>query len=157
MSPKPTSTKSVARSTTQQVVSAKPKETVPVSSSRSSGGQQAPRPSDVVKVKLNEEKVQEIAYLLAQEGKTWDEYTWVLAEHELKLSAACSNPKQEYRWGGLPNAVKIYPSRVLQVPKEDDVRQLAYEISQRGPSLQDLHWFIAQRKYVEDVIPKSGK
>ncbi len=157
MSPKSSSSKSIAGPSTQQLVSAKPKVAVPSSSSKTIGGQQASRSSDLISVKLNKEKVQEIAYLFAQDGKTWDECTWVLAEYELKLSAACSNPKQDYHWGGLPNVVKIYPSRILYAPKEDDVRQLAYEISQRGPSLQDLHWFIAQRKYIDEVLSKSGK
>ncbi len=129
----------------------------PISASKPAGGQQVSRLSEVVTVKLNEEKVQEIAYLLAQEGKTWDEYTWILADNELKLGSACANPKPDYRCGGLPTVVKIVPSRILQMPKEDDVRQLAYEISQRGPSLQDLHWFIAQRKFVENVIASRGK
>jgi hypothetical protein len=157
MTPKAIRTKPTEGTTFQQLVSAKPKALVPIQSSQPMRGPQLSRPSELVKVKINEEKVQELAYLFAQEGKTWEECTWILAEYELKLGAACSNPKHEYRWGGLPNTIKISPSRVLQTPKEEDIRQLAYEISQRGPSLQDLHWFIAQRKYVSDTISKGGK
>ncbi|OLS15837.1 MAG: hypothetical protein RBG13Loki_0531 [Promethearchaeota archaeon CR_4] len=112
---------------------------------------------NLIEVRLNKEKAQEIAYMLAQEGKTWDECTWMFAEYELKLAVACSNPKHEYKWGGLPKSVKIYPSRILQSPREEDVRQLAYEISQRGSSIQDLHWFIAQRRYVSDFVTHGGK
>ncbi len=132
-----TSSKSGTAAGTQQVVAPKKKVS-----------------SNIVTIKMNEEKIQQIAYLFAQEGKTWDECTWSLAENELRYGAACGYPKSDFKYGGLPSQVKIIPSRVLQEPKQDDIQKLAFEIAQRGPSLQDLHWFIAQRKFIGDSLAK---
>ncbi len=131
-----------------------------IKSASSVGTQQVMTPkkkasSSILTIKMNEEQIQQIAYLVAQEGKTWDECTWMLAENELRYGAACALPKSEFKYGGLPNQVKVIPSHVCIDPKQEDVQKLAFEISQRGPSLQDLHWFIAQRKFIANNIAKS--
>ncbi len=108
---------------------------------------------DLFSLQLDRAKVEELAYLISQEGKTWDEYIWRLAEFELQLGPACGGKKNVFTHSGLPDQVLLHPTKVVKTPMEEDVRALAYEISQRGPSLQDLHWFIAQRQYICKQLP----
>ncbi len=103
---------------------------------------------------MNEEAIQQIAWKLSQEGKTWDECTWSLAENELRYGAAYALPNESVRYGGLPNQISVDASRIRTTLNQEDVQKLAYEISQRGPSLQDLHWFIAQRLFIGDFLAK---
>ncbi|OLS13147.1 MAG: hypothetical protein RBG13Loki_3243 [Promethearchaeota archaeon CR_4] len=107
-------------------------------------------------VTLDEENVQQMAYLVSQEQRSWDEYTWMLAQEELRLGAACAMPKEDFRHGGLPKMVKIFPAKIQPSLNEEEVRKLAFEIAQRSPSLQDLHWFIAQRRCISDFILKQA-
>ncbi len=111
--------------------------------------------SKLLIVSMNEEAIQQIAYKISQEGKTWEECTWLLAENELRYGAAYALPNESVQYGGLSSQLTVDPSRVQNNIKQEDVQKMAYEISQRGPSLQDLHWFIAQRLFVGDFLVKT--
>ncbi len=104
-------------------------------------------------ISLDRKKIEEIAYLISQQRKSWDECAWWFAELEMQLSPACGANKNVFSHGGLPDRVLLYPSKVVYNPVEADVRSLAFDISHRRPSLQDLHWFIAQRQYISNLVP----
>lgn len=137
------------------------KQSAPVIPVEASAQQRTPVTAGVIKrvkpdlfsLVLDRAKIEELAYFISQEGKTWDEYVWRLAEFEMQLGPACGGKKNVFSYGGLPDQVLLVPPKVVKQPKEEDVRALAYEMSQRGPSLQDLHWYIAQRQYICQQLP----
>ena len=86
---------------------------------------------------------------LAQEARPWDELVWLFAEVELCLRPALVD-SMLYKQGVESRQVDINPDLVEDHPREDAIRELAEEISRLGPSLQDLHWYIAERRFVYD-------
>jgi hypothetical protein len=52
--------------------------------------------------------------------------------------------------------VDIDPDAIVDQPPEEEIRQLAEEIAKQGPSAQDLHWFIAERRFIYDEIKNAG-
>ncbi|HMF30897.1 MAG TPA: hypothetical protein VKK79_05765 [Candidatus Lokiarchaeia archaeon] len=108
----------------------------------------------MVSVQVDEEKIKEMAYELSQEQKSWDDFVWLFAEAELRLKPAYILGKL-YKDGDESRTVDIDADAIVDQPSEDDIRQLAEEISKQGPSVQDLHWFIAERKFIYDQV-KGG-
>jgi len=111
--------------------------------------------SETLKVKLNEDQIREIAQKISEDQKSYDDWIWLLAESECRLGPACTSPTNNYRMGGLPSAVEIYPSKIVAQPAEEDIRQLAWDISQVRPSVEDIHWFMAQRQLVFDAAQEK--
>ena len=103
----------------------------------------------MVSITIDEEKIQEMAQALAQEQKPWDDWVWLFAKAELQIRSAIvlSNRYQE---GGEARQVEIDPDLLVDQPSEAEIDALAGEISQQSPSLQDLYWFIAERRYIYD-------
>jgi hypothetical protein len=125
------------------------------STQRSAGKRARPKPT-ALKVNIDEDQIREVAQKISQDQKSYDDWIWLLAESECRLGPACTSPSNKFRTGGLPSEVEIYPSKVVVQPPEDDIRQLAYDISQVRPSVEDIHWFMAQRQIVFDVSQNQG-
>ncbi len=105
---------------------------------------------DYVKViKVDEEVIRDMARTLAKESRPWDELVWLFAEWELRLSPALVDGML-YAQGVEERLVDIDPALIVDHPPEAAVRELADEISHLGPSFQDLHWYIAERRYVHE-------
>ncbi|HMF31517.1 MAG TPA: hypothetical protein VKK79_08890 [Candidatus Lokiarchaeia archaeon] len=104
----------------------------------------------MITVFIDEEKVREIASQLSQEPKSWDDFVWLFAEAELRLLPAYAGGAR-YQQGADSRAIDLDPDLLVDQPAEDDIRKLAEEIARSHPSLQDLHWYLAERRYIFGV------
>jgi len=137
MSKKATAAKPAPRSN-QQV-------RAPVSKSTSAAG--------VVSISVDNDEIQKLAFEISQLPKSYDDFVWIFAESELRLRPA-------YAMGNIfqpEGPVQIYPAKIVQNPKDDDIRKLAEQIASQGTSVQDLHWFIAQRNFIYNKAKNSKK
>jgi hypothetical protein len=108
----------------------------------------------MVSIQVEEEKIREIAFNLSQEQKSLDDLVWLFAEAELRLRPAYVIGKL-YKDGDEAKNVEIEPSLIVETPLEDDIRVLAEELSKNQPKLEELHWYIAERKYIYDAAKAS--
>ena len=106
----------------------------------------------IIEVALDPEKVGMIAGKIAQSTKDWDELNWLLAESELRLFHAYASRPKTPIIEILPPRVQLTPARIISHPKEDQIRPLAWDVSQYHISTQDLCYFIAQRRHIYDVV-----
>ncbi len=106
----------------------------------------------VIEVALDPEKIGMVAGTIAQNTMDWDELNWLLAEAELRLFQAYASRPKTPIVGHLPPRVQLIPARLISQPTEDQIRSLAWDISQQHLSEQDLHSLIAQRKYILEVV-----
>lgn len=105
----------------------------------------------MLSIEVDEEKVQAIAYEISQGPTPWDELVWFFAEAELRLRPALADGML-YSEGVESRKVEIDPDLLVDQPSEDEIRSLAEEIANLGPSAQDLHWYIAERRYIFDQV-----
>lgn len=101
----------------------------------------------MVSIEVDEEKIREMAYEISQEPRSWDDFVWLFAEAELRLRPAYVLGKL-YKEEAESRVVEIDADSIVDQPGEDEIKALAEEISKQGPSPQDLHWFIAERRFV---------
>jgi hypothetical protein len=101
----------------------------------------------MISIRVDEEEVRVMADTFSREPKTWDELVWLLAEAELRLRPALDGGIL-YQRGLESREVDLDPDRIVDQPDEAAIRQLAGEIASLGPPLQDLHWLIAERRYI---------
>jgi hypothetical protein len=106
----------------------------------------------IIEVALDPEKVGFFARELAQTTADWDELNWLLAESELRLFPAYATRPRTPNIGSLSNRVQILPAKCVPHPQEDQIRPLAWDISQQHLSSQALHYYIAQRDYIYEVV-----
>jgi hypothetical protein len=112
-----------------------------------------PDSENIVSIPMYIIKIQDIAYDLSQQPKTYDDYIWLLAENELRLNKAYlthANPLM----GVVPESVSIYPSKLIDFPETENIKRLAEIFAAQGPNLQDLHWFLAERVYIYNSAKK---
>jgi hypothetical protein len=100
--------------------------------------------SGAVSIAVDDDAIQKLAYEISQLPKSYDDFVWIFAEAELRLRPAYAMGNI-FQTGG---PVQIYPGKIVDKPKEDDVRALAGQIASQGTPVQDLHWFIAQRNFI---------
>jgi len=98
-------------------------------------------------ITVDEDRVRELAAELAREPKSWDDCVWLFAETELRLRPALVGGAL-YQQGVEARQVELAPDLVVDQPAEGDIHALAEEIARLGPSLQDLHWYIAERRFI---------
>ncbi len=72
---------------------------------------------------------------------------WLFAEAEMRLRLALVGGNL-YQRGVESRDVELNPALVVDHPAEEDVRELAAEVASLGPPLQDLHWLIAERRFI---------
>jgi hypothetical protein len=104
----------------------------------------------MISVQIDEEKIREMAYEISQEQKSNDDYVWLLAEAELRIRPALAFGKL-YKDGEESQVVRIDPDMMIDQPTEEDIRATAEDISKQGPSVQDIHWFTAERRFIYDA------
>jgi len=108
---------------------------------------------DVVSIKLDEDAIRERAYEISQQGPSWDDSVWFLAEAELRLQPAYDNPRlAPSSLAELGNVIQVNPKHVADQPSEDYIRALAEKIAQSSPRLEELHWFVAERRWILDQL-----
>ncbi len=111
---------------------------------------QAAIPASATPITVDAGKIQKLAFEISQQPKTWDELVWLFAECELRLASAYALGSLFHPSAG-PGTVYLYPARITESPREEETRRLAEQIAAQGPSLQDLHWLIAERTYVYNM------
>jgi hypothetical protein len=109
----------------------------------------------MLSIQVDEDAVRTLARELAQEVRPWDELVWLFAEAELRLRPALVDGML-YKQGVESRQVDINPSLVEDHPGADAIHDLAKEISHLGPSFQNLHWYIAERRFVYDLAKAVG-
>ncbi len=97
-----------------------------------------------------------MARALAKEARPWDELVWLFAEVELRLRPALVDGML-YAQGAEERMVDIDPALIVDHPPEAAIRELAEEVSHLGPSFEDLHWFIVERRYIYDRAKSALK
>ncbi len=100
--------------------------------------------SGAVSIAVDNDAIQKLAFEISQEPRSYDDFVWIFAEAELRLRPAYAMGNI-FQTGG---PVQLYPNKIVDKPKEDDIRALAEQIGPQGTPVQDLHWFIAQRKFI---------
>ncbi len=102
-----------------------------------------------MRILLDDETIRDLARAVSLEGKTFDELVWLFAEAELRIlsTLVVGHLRQE---GGEVREVEVDPTLLVDQPEEDEIRVLATEIAQMKPTpaLPDLHWFIAERRFI---------
>ncbi len=100
--------------------------------------------SGTVSIAVDNDAIQKLAFEISQLPKSYDDFVWIFAEAELRLRPAYAMGNI-FQTGG---PVQIYANKIVDKPKEAEIRSLAEQIAAQGTSVQDLHWFIAQRNYI---------
>jgi len=108
----------------------------------------------MIVIQVNEDIIREMASALSKESRPWDELVWLFAELELRLRPALVDGAL-YSRGVEKRLVDIDPTLIIDHPSESAIRELAEEISHLGPSFQDLHWFISERRYIYERAKAS--
>ncbi len=98
-------------------------------------------PTNAVTVNCSPEDIRKKAFELSAEHRSYDDYIWLLAESELKVSKACLEAS-----GKPGDAIKMDASRIVDKVDEKEIRQLAEKYAKAHPKVQDLHWYIAERQ-----------
>jgi hypothetical protein len=107
-------------------------------------------PKNVKAVAFDRAEITKLAQTIAGWQNPIDVYIWLFAEAELRLSKAYIT-----KLDATCTSVKIDTSKVLDKPAVDDIKKLAKEIQAQKPKLQDLHWFLAERRYLYDAVKKK--
>lgn len=95
---------------------------------------------------------------LAEQVAAWkdplDVYIWLWAEAELQLENAYFVSKYYHMTSNNDNPGQIIVdiSRVVDNPREDRVRELARNISNKKPTLMETHWYLAERLYIYNKV-----
>ncbi len=106
-------------------------------------------------IKMDENAIREMAYDFSQQPKSYDDFVWLLAENELRLIKSYTTPSNPLM-GNFPETVSIFPNKIIDFPPTDEIKRLAEIIAAQGISLQDLHWFLAERFYIyQSAKPKK--
>jgi hypothetical protein len=106
-------------------------------------------------IKMDENKVREMAYDLSQQPKSYDDFVWLLAEQELKLKNAFNSPINPLT-DNFPEMISIDPKKIIDIPNADETKALAELIAKQGPSVEKLHWFLAERVYIVNNAKKDN-
>ena len=100
-----------------------------------------------MRVLLDDETIRDLARAVSLEGKSFDELVWLFAEAELRLRPALIGGIL-YQGGVESREVELDPALIVDQPAEGAIRELAAEVASLGPPLLDLHWLIAERRFI---------
>ncbi len=135
----------------RKITAGKPAPKTPAKAPSNPAGPAITIPAGATPITVDTDQIQKLAYEISQQPKTWDELVWLFAESELRLAPAYALGNL-FQPGAGPATVYLYPARIVDSPREEDIRKLAEQVAAQGPSLQDLHWFIAERAYAYNTV-----
>jgi hypothetical protein len=104
-----------------------------------------PQKETSIAIELNQGEIAKKAFELNGEHRSYDDYIWMLAESETKLSKAMLTDLKAHG-----ATVKVDAARIVDKPAEADVRSRAADLASKKPKVQDVHWLIAERRYILD-------
>jgi hypothetical protein len=97
----------------------------------------------VVTIDLPADEIKKKAFELSQLKKSYDDWVWLWTEADLKLKDALVTPLS----AGV-TSVKIDKKKILDKPKEEEIRKQAKDNHAKRMKIQDIHWFLAERNYI---------
>ena len=107
-------------------------------------------PKNAKLVTFDRAEITKLAQTIAGWQNPIDVYIWLFAEAELRLAKAYIT-----KLDATCTSMKIDTSKVVDKPAVDDIKKLAKEVQAQKPKLQDLHWFLAERRYLYDAVKKK--
>ncbi|MEX2683151.1 MAG: hypothetical protein Q6373_016295 [Candidatus Sigynarchaeota archaeon] len=104
----------------------------------------------IVTVPIDKEAIKRKAEEIASWKNTYDTSVWLFAEAEVRLADAYVTVLD-----GTSPDVKIDASKVVDVPTREATESLAKAISSHRPRLSEVHWFLAERRYIYDKVKEA--
>jgi hypothetical protein len=102
-------------------------------------------------IELNTDEIRKMAYNISTAKRSYDDYVWVWAEQELKVGKALQTPLAMNM-----NKIKVDASKIVEKPKESDIKKLAIELAKRKVKVQDIHWYIAERQFIQEKATQGS-
>ncbi len=104
----------------------------------------------IVTVLIDREAVKRKAEEIAAWKNTYDTSVWLFAEAEVRLADAYVTPLD-----GTSPSVMVDAGKVIDAPTHEATSILAKAIYSRRPKLSEIHWFLAERRYIYDKLKKT--
>jgi len=104
----------------------------------------------IVIVPLDKEAIKRKAEEIATWKNSYDTFLWLFAEAENRLADAYVTALD----GTSPN-VQVDARKVIDAPPREATESLAKAIYSRRPRLSEIHWFLAERRYIYEKIKKA--
>jgi hypothetical protein len=101
----------------------------------------------IVSVPIDKEAIKKKAEEIAGWKNPYDVAVWLFAEAETRLADAYVTVLD-----GTSPAVEVDASKVIDAPQRDATESLAKAIYARRPKLTEVHWFLAERRYIYDKV-----
>jgi hypothetical protein len=105
----------------------------------------------VVNVPIDREAIKKKAEEIAGWKNPYNTVVWLFAEAETRLADAYVTVLD-----GTNAAVQVDASKVIDAPDRAATESLAKAIYSRRPTLNEVHWFLAERRYIYEKV-KSAK
>ena len=117
----------------------------------SAGAKSKKNESDLVAIQFDNSKISTLAQELSKKSNSWDELNWLLAEADIRLSAAFEGPNP-FSINPRPSKVSIHKYAIPSKLGPSEIRPVAEKVASRRLSLQDLHWNLAERLYLLEQV-----
>jgi hypothetical protein len=147
--------KTTKKTTSEKPVAAPIQQSAPSAPQTSSVSSVTTSSNGVVSVPLDDGKIRVIAYEYSKQPKSWNDWVWLTAEAELKLSSAYTTGAKAMNVP-IPNPPKITVSKINDQPAKEDIKKAAEVLAAAKPKVQDLHWYLAVRNYILLQAKKSN-
>lgn len=101
----------------------------------------------IVSVPMDKETIKKKAEEVASWKNPYDVSVWLFAEAETRLADAYVTVLD-----GTSPAVQVDASKVIDAPTREQTESLAKAIYARRPKLAEVHWFLAERRYIYEKV-----
>ncbi|MBN2153787.1 MAG: hypothetical protein JW839_20180 [Candidatus Lokiarchaeota archaeon] len=101
----------------------------------------------IVSVPIDKDAIKKIAEEVASWKNPYDVAVWLFAEAEGRLADAYVTVLD-----GTSADVQVDAGKVVDVPNRDSTESLAKAIASRRPRLAEVHWFLAERRYIYEKV-----
>ncbi len=101
----------------------------------------------VVNVPIDKEAIKKKAEEIASWKNPYDTAVWLFAEAETRLADAYVTVLD-----GTCAAVQIDAGKVIDAPERVATESLAKAIYSRRPNLNEVNWFLAERRYIYEKV-----
>jgi hypothetical protein len=104
----------------------------------------------IVSVPIDKDAIKKRAEEFANWKNPYDVVVWLFAEAETRLADAYVTVLD-----GTSPAVQIDASKVIDSPSREQTESLAKAIYARRPKLSEVHWFLAESRYIYEKVKKA--
>jgi hypothetical protein len=106
--------------------------------------------SNVIIIPLEKAIITKIADDLSKSNTTYDEYCWFIAECELRLKPLYTSEDPFVQ-----DKIALKKGGSLGNPAQEEIKKLAEVIYYQGTPPKELHWFLAERRYIMAKIKSN--